>query len=168
MPKNQFLWTLNDFIISTGITQHAISFLVPFELPTLRVPAKSRILTGDSQKLSFSILRKVLFLIFWSDKPPRRANSAHVACSQAGTWAMWAEGLGVSYGDKIYIFKILMRNCLTYQSSSQIRWIFFWEWAHLTYLRFQLRLQHIKWSFLYLIFCVNLKMQFLRLFSFLK
>ena len=33
----------------------------------LGVPAVSRILTGDSQKLSFSILTKVPFLIFWWD-----------------------------------------------------------------------------------------------------
>ena len=47
-------------------------------------------------------------LFFWSDKPPWRANSAHVACSQAGTWAAWAEVArwrGVSYVDKIYILK---------------------------------------------------------------
>ena len=34
------------------------------EVDTLGVPAMSWILTGDSQKLSFSILRKVPFLIF--------------------------------------------------------------------------------------------------------
>ena len=51
----------------------------------------SRILTADSQKLSLSILRKVPFLIFWSDKPCRRTNSAHVAWSRSGTWAAWAE-----------------------------------------------------------------------------
>ena len=33
-------------------------------VPRLGVPATSRILTGDSQKFSFSILRKVPFLIF--------------------------------------------------------------------------------------------------------
>ena len=55
------------------------------------MPATSQILTGDFQKLSFSILRKVPFLIFWSDKLPRRTNSAHVACSRASTWAAWAE-----------------------------------------------------------------------------
>ena len=38
---------------------------------TLGVPATSWILTGDSQKLSFSTLTKVPFLIFWSDKPCR-------------------------------------------------------------------------------------------------
>ena len=81
---------------------------------TLGVPATSRILTGDSQKLSFSILRKVPFLIFWSDKPPRRTNSAHAACSRAGTWAAWADVVRrqcVSCVDKIYIFEILMKNC---------------------------------------------------------
>ena len=95
---------------------------------TLGVPATSRILTGDSQKLSFSILRKVPFLIFWSDKPPRRANSAHVACSRAGTWAAWAEVArrqGVSYVDKIYIFEILVENSSKDQSPSQIGWNFF-------------------------------------------
>ena len=81
---------------------------------TLGVPATSRILTGDSQKLSFSILRKVPFLIFWSDKPPRRTNSAHTACSRAGTWATWVDVVrrrSVSCVDKIYIFEILMKNC---------------------------------------------------------
>ena len=67
----------------------------------LGVPATSWILTGDSQKLGFSILTQIPFLIFWSDKPPRRANSAHhIACSQAGTWYKWAEVAhwqGVSY-----------------------------------------------------------------------
>ena len=57
----------------------------------LGVPATSRILTGDSQNLSFSTLTKVPFLIFWSDKPCQRKPSAHVACSRAGTWAVWAE-----------------------------------------------------------------------------
>ena len=87
------------------------------------MPATSRILTGDSQKLSFSILTLVPFLIFLSDNPPRCANSAHVACSQAGTWAAWAElvrRLGVTYDDKIDIFEILMKNCSKYQSPSQI------------------------------------------------
>ena len=36
---------------------------------TLGVPTTSRILIGDSQKLSFSTLTKVSFLIFWSDIP---------------------------------------------------------------------------------------------------
>ena len=88
----------------------------------------SRILTADSQKLSLSILRKVPFLIFWSDKPRRRTNSAHVAWSRSGTWAAWAEVVrrrGVSYIDKIYIFEILMKNCSKYSSPSQIGWIFF-------------------------------------------
>ena len=92
------------------------------------VPATSRILTGDSQKLSFSILTKVPFLIFWSDKPPRRTNSAHAACSRAGTWAAWADVVrrrGVSCIDKIYIFEILMKSCSKYPSPSQIRWNFF-------------------------------------------
>ena len=57
----------------------------------LGVPATSRILTGDSQRLSFSILSKVPILIFWSDKPPWCANSAYVACSRADTWLVWAE-----------------------------------------------------------------------------
>ena len=68
----------------------------------LGVLATSQILAGDSQKISFSILTKVPFLIFWSDKPPRRANSAHVAYSRDGTWAAWAElahRLGVTYDD---------------------------------------------------------------------
>ena len=102
----------------------------------LGVPATSRILTGDSQKLSFSILTKVPFLIFWSDEPPRHANSAHVACSRAGMWAAWAEVArrrGVSYIDKIYIFEILMRNCSKYQSPSQIGW-FFSKWAPLVFI----------------------------------
>ena len=80
-------------------------------LPTLGVPTTSRILTGDSHKLSFSTLTKIPFLIFWSDKPPRHANSARVACSRAGTWAAWAEVArrqGVSYIYKIYIFEILI------------------------------------------------------------
>ena len=51
----------------------------------------SRNLKEDSQKLSFSIQTKVPFLLFRSDKPHRHANSAHVACSRAGTWAAWAE-----------------------------------------------------------------------------
>ena len=51
----------------------------------------SRILTGDSQKLIFSTLTKVRSLIFWSYKPPRRTNSAHVACRWACEWAAWAE-----------------------------------------------------------------------------
>ena len=55
------------------------------------MPVTSRILTGDSQKLSFSMLTKVPFLIFWSDNPPRCASSAHVSCRRAGTWAAWAE-----------------------------------------------------------------------------
>ena len=94
----------------------------------LGVPATSQILTGDSQKLSFSTLTKVPFLIFLVGKPPRRANFAHLACSWAGMWAAWAEvahQLGVSYVDKIYIFEILTKNCLKYSSLSQIRWIFF-------------------------------------------
>ena len=37
--------------------------------PLLGVLATSWILTGDSQKLSFSTLTKVPFLIFWSGKP---------------------------------------------------------------------------------------------------
>ena len=84
----------------------------------LGVPATSQILMADSQKLSFSILRKVPFLIFWSDKPPWRTNSAHVACSRAGTWAAWAEAMrrqGVPY-----IFEILRINCSKYLSASQI------------------------------------------------
>ena len=88
----------------------------------------SLILTGETQKLSFSILRKVPFLIFWSDKPPRRTNSAHAACSRAGTWAAWADFVrrrGVSCIDKIYIFEILMKNFSKYSSPSQIRWNFF-------------------------------------------
>ena len=36
---------------------------------SLGVPATSRILIGDCQKLSFSTLTKVPFLIFWSDNP---------------------------------------------------------------------------------------------------
>ena len=66
------------------------------------VPATSQILTADCQKLSFSILRKVPFLIFRSDKAPWRTNSAQVACSRAGRWAAWAEVVrrrGVSYFD---------------------------------------------------------------------
>ena len=81
------------------------------------MPATSRILTGDSQKLSFSILTLVPFLIFLSDKPPQRANSAHVACSRATTWAVWAEVAhrqDVPYDDKIYIFEILMKICSKY------------------------------------------------------
>ena len=53
-------------------------------------------------------------MIFWSDKPPRHANSAHVAWSQDGMWAAWAEIVrrgGVSHCNKIYIFEILMKNC---------------------------------------------------------
>ena len=95
---------------------------------TLGVPATSRILTGDSQKLSFSILRKVPFLIFCSDKPPRRTNSAHSACSRAGTWATWADVVrrrDVSCVDKIYIFETLMKNCSKYSSPRKIRWNFF-------------------------------------------
>ena len=94
---------------------------------TLGVPAMSRILTADSQKLSLSILRKVPFLIFWSDKPRRRTNSAHVAWSRSGTWAAWAEVVrrrGVSYIDKIYIFEVLIKNCSKYVSASQIGWNF--------------------------------------------
>ena len=84
----------------------------------------SRILTGDSQKLSFSTLTKVPFLIFLSDKPPQRTNSAHIACSRAGTWAAWTEverWLSVSYVNRIYIFEIPMKNCSKYLSPSQIR-----------------------------------------------
>ena len=49
------------------------------------------------------------------DKHPRRANSSHVSCSRAGKWAAWAEVAcqrDMSYDDKIYIFEILMKNCL--------------------------------------------------------
>ena len=73
----------------------------------LGVLATSQILAGDSQKISFSILTKVPFLILWSDKPSRCAMSAHVACRWADMWAAWAEVAhwrGVSYDDKIYIF----------------------------------------------------------------
>ena len=94
----------------------------------LGVPATSQILMADSQKLSFSILRNVPFLISWSNKPPRRTNSAHVACSRAGMWAVWAEVVrrwGVSYIDKIYNFEIHMKNCSKYLSPSQIGWNFF-------------------------------------------
>ena len=76
------------------------------------MPTASQILTGDCQKLSFSILTKVPFLISWSDKPPRRAKSAPVACSRASTWAACAEVArrqGVSYDDEIYIFEILIK-----------------------------------------------------------
>ena len=99
-----------------------------FSAVLLGVPTTSRILTADSQKLSFSILRKVPFLIFWLDIPPRRTSSAHVACSRAGTWAEWADVVrrwGVSYVDKIHIFEILMKNCSKYVSASQIGWNFF-------------------------------------------
>ena len=64
-------------------------------------------------------------MIFWSGKPPRRANSAHVACSWADTWAAWAEVArrwGVSYVDKIYISEILIKNCSKYSSPSKIGW----------------------------------------------
>ena len=86
----------------------------------------SRILTADSQKLSLSILRKVPFLIFWSDKPCRRTNSAHVAWSRAGTWAAWAEVVhrrGVFYVDKIYILKSswkIVRNMFQPAKSDEI------------------------------------------------
>ena len=43
---------------------------------SLVVPITSWILTGDSLKLNFSTLTKVPFLIFWSDKPPRRTSFA--------------------------------------------------------------------------------------------
>ena len=91
------------------------------------VLATSWILTADSQKLSFSILRKVPFLIFWSDKPPLRANSAHVACSRAGTWAAWAELArrgAWSYHNNIDVFEILVKNCSKYVSASIICWNF--------------------------------------------
>ena len=42
-------------------------------------------------------------------------NSAHVACSRAGTWAAWAEVArwwGLSYDDRIYIFEIKHENLL--------------------------------------------------------
>ena len=47
----------------------------------------ARILTGDSQKLMFSTLTKIPFLIFWSDNPSWSTNSTHLACRQACTWA---------------------------------------------------------------------------------
>ena len=53
----------------------------------------SRILTGDSQKLSFSTVTIVRLLIFRSDKPPRRTNYAHIAC---GGVAQPVHGLGRS------------------------------------------------------------------------
>ena len=79
----------------------------------LGVLATSQILAGDSQKISFSILTKVPFLIFWSDKPLQRTYSAQVACSRADTWAAWAEVVhrrDVFYVDKIYIFEIFIKN----------------------------------------------------------
>ena len=82
----------------------------------------SRILTGDSQKLSFSTVTIVPLMIFRSDKPPRRTNYAHIAC---GSVAQPVRGLGLpgqklSCVDKIYIFEILMKDCSKYLSPSQI------------------------------------------------
>ena len=85
-----------------------------FSVVPLGVQATSRILTSESQKLRFSTVTNVLY-------------SAHVACSQASTWAEWAEVVrrqGVSYVDKIHIFEILMTNCSKYLMPSQIGWNF--------------------------------------------
>ena len=54
----------------------------------------SQILTSDSQKLNFSTVTKVPFLIF------EQTNPLNAPSSRAGTWAAWAEVVrrrGVSY-----------------------------------------------------------------------
>ena len=58
------------------------------------------------------------------DKSRRRANSAQVAHVPARLQATWAELVrrrGVSCIDKIYIFEIVMKNCLKYPSPVKIR-----------------------------------------------
>ena len=63
----------------------------------------------------------------------RRTTSAHAAHVPARFQATWAELVrrrGVSCIDKIYIFEIVMKNCLKYPSPSQIGRIFF-KWAPL-------------------------------------
>ena len=75
----------------------------------LEFPKPIRIAKGWIRKYGYYFSKisrisriQILLDFFLSDKPPQRANSAHVACSQAGTWAVWAEVArqrGVSYDD---------------------------------------------------------------------
>ena len=76
----KYLATIYKFAHPLVFPKHKIKYISTC-VPTLGVPATSRILMGDCQKFSFSILRKVPFLIFWSDKPYWRTSSAHLACS---------------------------------------------------------------------------------------
>ena len=58
------------------------------------------------------------------DTPRRRTNSAHVAHVPARLQATWAELVrwqSVSCVDKIYIFEIVMKNCLKYPSPVKFR-----------------------------------------------
>ena len=64
-----------DHIIISDFHNHSIKVRI------IELPATSWMLTGDCQKLSFSTLIKVPFLIFWSEKPHRRSSSVQLACS---------------------------------------------------------------------------------------
>ena len=64
-------------LYSTYLPHHQKSL----RLCSLGVHTTSRILTADSQKLTFSTLIKVPFLVFWSNKSSLRASSAQLACS---------------------------------------------------------------------------------------
>ena len=67
VPTNGAIWSRRDnpnclaYLLNELVSTQ---FQIVIQLCLVGVPATSRILTGDSQKLSFSILRKVPFLIF--------------------------------------------------------------------------------------------------------
>ena len=91
------------------------------------VHTTSWLLTADSQKLSFSTLIKVSYLVFWSDKPPQCASSTQLACPTKLS-RQARQSLHFKEQDpflrNFYIFEILVKSCLKYVSASSIWWTF--------------------------------------------
>ena len=62
-----------------------------FRKALVGVPATSRIWLGDTYFVQFFMRIPKIYFFSKLDTPNRRTNSAHAACSRAGTWAAWAE-----------------------------------------------------------------------------